>query len=181
MEGTFGWRSWVNGPDSLDNVNWLDVFGLRVPHAREQGRWPAEAETIRVLEGLAPHCQVDGFRYGTTGTLFLGVVPVDKTSVAEATTSQAGAIITEQLQHFDIQEQQTPKWNLPCGTPDLALLVAKRIAALCGPHIVWGEFVPVPLVVDANTDLDAVVVEWEAARARYIEEVDREAVGAEGG
>jgi hypothetical protein len=169
-----------DGLDSLDNVNWLDVFGLSVPDAYEQGRWRTIAETIDVLESVAPHCRVDGFRYGPTGTLYLGVVAVETTSDEVAAVGQAEAIITEHLQYLDAQQQRAPRWNLLCGTPSLALLVAKRIVALCGPHVVWGEHVPVPVVVDADTDLDVVATDWEAARTRYIEEADRAGEGAEG-
>jgi hypothetical protein len=149
-------------------ARWLKRAGIEPLPSGDQGRWPTLVDLRQALdsiEGCEARCLVwkDGL-----GETFFDV---------DVTTDQPGSRSPISVLNFDGDENKPVQFYFVRGWVGLNLLALKHLVRICGPYIIYGDDAAAPVMIDADTDLAAVLAWWESERVRLFDELVSTGVG----
>lgn len=148
-------------------VDWLARYGIELPPDYSQGRWPTAVELRQALDSIDGY---DTTYYVGEADFSAMVLPLIDGEPQRGQVLE-GPLATIHVLQFDGDESKPLEFYLPKGWPELHLLILKHVAASCGPYIIYADDVDAPVMIDADTDLDAAMAKWTADRVALFEEL----------
>ncbi len=150
---------------------WLSRTGIERPLHDEQGRWPTVAELRQVLDRIegydARYNIVEDARGDKHFSVEVRRLINGQPQVGNIAHGPRSPLV---VHSFDGDEAKVARFYFEKGWPELHILILKHLARLCGPYTLYGDDAAAPVMINANTDLDAVIAWWGSERGQLFDE-----------